>query len=378
MRATTGRSSLADGEAAVAEAVASWGAETPEVVFAFASTTQDPDEVAAAVHARFPQSLVVGCTTSGETVDGEHLRGHLVLSGLFDTGMSWSTALLPGLGTTGREAVDRVVEGLFVAQGHARGEINPADWFCLTFFDGLSLAEERVSSWIADALEGVRQVGGSAGDDLAFANTRVFHHGVAHADAAVLLLARAGADRFELIKHQHFTVTGRQLAVTACEPGIRRITEFDGQPALQAYAAALGITPDQVTPEICFANPLTLSIQGTPYVRSIREVRPDGSIDFYCAVEEGMVLDVGNHLDMPVALEEALSGRPQADFLLICNCILRALEAEAEGQHPLVGELVARHARSAVGFDTYGEQLDGLHINQTFVALALRSEGAVA
>jgi len=31
-----------------------------------------------------------------------------------------------------------------------------------------------------------------------------------------------------------------------------------------------------------------------------------------------------------------------------------------------------------VGFDTYGEQLNGLHINQTLVALALRDTAEIA
>lgn len=372
MRVVAGRSGHEAGAAAVQEATASWGDTVPEVIFAFASTRQDPDQVAAALRERFPESLVVGCTTSGESLDGGHHRGQLVLSGLVDTGIRWSVALVPALSKTSFEAVDVVVDGLFTAQGTERGEVAPDDWFCVSFFDGLSLAEERVSSWIADALEGVRQVGGSAGDDLAFTATRVFHGGRAHADAAVLLLGHAEARNFEVIKHQHFTVTGRQLAVTRCEPEIRRIVELDGRPAIEAYADVLGLSPEDVTPEVCFANPLTLSIHGTPYVRSIREVLSDGSIDFYCAVEEGMVLDVGNHLDMPTSLASALADREPASFMLMCNCILRALEAEAEGLHAAVGAIVAEHAEHVLGFDTYGEQVDGLHINQTFVALALR------
>ena len=55
-----------------------------------------------------------------------------------------------------------------------------------------------------------------------------------------------------------------------------------------------------------------------------------------------------------------------------CDCILRRLELEALGLAEEVGHFMAEH--KVVGFSTYGEQLRGVHVNQTFVGLALRSE----
>ena len=163
----------------------------------------------------------------------------------------------------------------------------------------------------------------------------------------------------------------RQLAEDYAK---RRVLEIDGYPALGAYAAALGLRPEEVTGEVTFLNPVTFRYQGELYVRSIQAVNDDGSLDFYCAIEEGMVLEIGGHEDMAAALRADLDGlrdrMGSLDFLLGFNCILRALESEGAGEHDAIGAAFTSVCGAMVGFDTYGEQLQGLHINQTLVAVA--------
>jgi hypothetical protein len=52
------------------------------------------------------------------------------------------------------------------------------------------------------------------------------------------------------------------------------------------------------------------------------------------------------------------------------NCILRALETSNEEKHEALGKTLRKFSPHYIAFDTYGEQLNGLHINQTFVAVA--------
>jgi hypothetical protein len=124
-------------------------------------------------------------------------------------------------------------------------------------------------------------------------------------------------------------------------------------------------------------HPVTFSCNNEIYVRSIQRIEDDGSIVFYCGVEEGMVLDLGGHHPMRDSLDGDLARLRQemgkADLLIACNCILRALEAEQTQQHETLGEVLSQASGAYIGFDTYGEQLNGLHINQTLVALALRA-----
>jgi len=58
----------------------------------------------------------------------------------------------------------------------------------------------------------------------------------------------------------------------------------------------------------------------------------------------------------------------QPSLVIACDCILRNLEIEQAGLKEQVGEVFRRH--NAAGFATYGEQLHGLHVNQTFTGIA--------
>ena len=122
---------------------------------------------------------------------------------------------------------------------------------------------------------------------------------------------------------------------------------------------------------------MTFACNGELYVRSIQKVNEDGSITFYCAIEEGMVLDVGGHGDMHASLSSDLGALREelgkADFIVGFNCILRALEAKQAEAFDALGEVVGETAGAMIGFDTYGEQLNGLHINQTLVAVAIKA-----
>ena len=60
--------------------------------------------------------------------------------------------------------------------------------------------------------------------------------------------------------------------------------------------------------------------------------------------------------------------------MLTCDCILRSLEIVESGLTDRVGDILA--ANNAVGFNTYGEQFCGVHINQTLTGVALGSGAA--
>lgn len=376
MKVCEGFSASPDAQQAVSEATEDWGTEqasTLDMVFAFCSTKQDVNVVAAELQRRFPQASVAGCTTSGEHLSGRHHNGALVVMGIESPRVRWSAKMVVELKSFDEDRATTAVDGLFADLGVQRESVDPAKMFCLLFIDGLSMQEERVSAILAECTEGIPLIGGSAGDDLAFAETRVMTAGVAKSDAAVLVMGYSERP-FEVLKHQHFTTTPNSLVVTKADAESRRVYEFDGLPAAQAYARALGMAREDVTEQVTFLHPVTFLCQGEIYVRSIQSIDPeDDSITFYCGVEEGMVLDIGGHEPMVEALEGDLAPlveRGGADLLIGCNCILRALEAEGKELHDEVGAGWARLSDHSIGFDTYGEQLNGLHINQTLVALA--------
>ena len=52
-----------------------------------------------------------------------------------------------------------------------------------------------------------------------------------------------------------------------------------------------------------------------------------------------------------------------------CDCFLRRLEAEGREEHEAVASILRRYG--VIGFNTYGEQFNGMHINQTFTGVAI-------
>jgi len=372
MHVLQGCSHATDGAVAVSEATEGWD-QAPDIVFAFCSAAQDAQAVAAALAEAFPGTPIAGCTTSGEHLSGAHHRSSLVVAGLVDSGVAWGCELVKGLAQVDGAGAEAAAGRLFEAVDFDAEASDPDELFALLFIDGLSMQEERITALLDSALQGVPMAGGSAGDDLAFERTEVLHASGAHSDAMVLVVGRPERTKVRILKHQHFTPTARHLVITKADPARRKVVEIDGYPAVSAYAAALGLRPDEVTGDVTFLHPVTFRYQGELYVRSIQAVQEDGSLDFYCAIEEGMVLEIGGHEAMAPALTSDLSTLRdelgKLDFVLGFNCILRALESEGAGEHGAIGDAFASVCTAMVGFDTYGEQLHGLHINQTLVAV---------
>ena len=375
-----GLSQLHEAHEAVAQATAAW-TDTPDVIFAFCSTQQDADAVAKCIRAKYPDTPMAGCTTSGEYLQGEHHNGSLVMAGPTRSGIRWATAEIEGLSSFNAERAGALAAQLFRTLQVDSQTMDPKRLFGMLMIDGMSCKEENVAALLADALEGVALAGGSAGDDLAFKQTKVMSGGRAWSDGAVVVMGLLETAQMEIIKHQHFVTTPRSLVITSADPATRTVHEIDGYPAIEAYAAALGLRPQDLNGDVTFMNPTTFSCNGDLYVRSIQQLNANGSITFYCAVEEGMVLRIGSHEDMTGSLHQHLALLKQkdgrADFVIGFNCILRSLEAKKTEAYAPVADVMQGFCDSMIGFDTYGEQLNGLHINQTLVALAFHHAATV-
>ncbi len=251
----------------------------------------------------------------------------------------------------------------------------PADaatTFAMLLVDGLSLREEPVTRSLKHALGNIQLFGGSAGDGARFKATHVYHAGAFHPDSAVLVLVSTDLP-FVVFKTQHFVALDERLVVTDADPTTRVVREINGLPAAVEYARCVGIQPDQLDPLRFASRPVVVVIDGTDYVRSIQRVYPDGSLGFYCAIDEGIVLRAAHGVDLVENLEAALARALDAvgppELVIGFDCILRNIEITQEGLKDQVADLFNRH--NAVGFSTYGEQYGGVHVNQTLTGIAI-------
>lgn len=118
---------------------------------------------------------------------------------------------------------------------------------------------------------------------------------------------------------------------------------------------------------------MVVVIGGTNYVRSIAKANSDGSLTFFCAIDEGMVLRVAHganlvdNLEQTFAAIRAAIGEPQ--LIIGCDCILRRLEIVQARLIDRVEDVFRRN--KVIGFNGYGEQYRGVHVNQTLTGIAI-------
>ena len=129
----------------------------------------------------------------------------------------------------------------------------------------------------------------------------------------------------------------------------------------------------QLNPLVFSANPIVVKIGGADFVRSIQKVNPDGSLTFFCAIDEGIVFNIAKGVDLVDNLNtlfddiEQRIGPPRV--VIGCDCILRRLELRQNGAIDKVSAILRRH--NVIGFSGYGEQFRGMHVNQTFTGIAI-------
>ncbi|WP_398313638.1 FIST N-terminal domain-containing protein [Zoogloea sp.] len=344
----------------------------------FASSRYAPDALATSLCSAFGDTALIGCTTAGEIGPGGYQEGSLSGAHFGPEEIDFEIGLLEDLAHTDARSMTLFAQELRSRLQARQGGLDNARCFAFMLVDGLSSREESVARAFHDGLGGIPLTGGSAGDELSFTDTRVIFRGRLVRNAAVLLVATSERP-FTLFKTQHFSPTDTRLVVTGAIPERRIVTEINGCPAAPEYARALGMDPAALTPHVFAAHPVVVRIGNADFVRSIQRVNGDGSLSFFCAIDRGIVFrmahgeDILSNLD--TALKEAAGKIGEVELILGCDCILRLLECRARN---IVDAVSARLAASRViGFNTFGEQYRGMHINQTFTGIAFGKRPAL-
>lgn len=346
-----------------------------ELVIFFCSCAYDLDLLAGELNRLFTGTRLVGCTTAGEIGPAGYCQHSLSGASFSPAAGKAVSGLLPHLQqfttTQGQTFTQQLLQQLQQLE-NTEPPGTPTNSFAFLMIDGLSIREEPVVHVLQSELRGIPLCGGSAGDDLRFAETRIFHDGAFHSDSAVLVLFSTALP-FRIFKTQHFTRESERLVVTEADAERRIVREINGRPAAAEYARLLGIATEQLDAAHFAATPVVVLIDGTDYVRSIQKVNPDGSLSFFCAIEEGVILRVARAGDLVTNLAETFAGIREDIgpplLTLGCDCILRRQEITHKRYTEEVSSELMRN--NTVGFNTYGEQYAGVHINQTLTGIAI-------
>ncbi|MBR2514246.1 MAG: FIST C-terminal domain-containing protein [Halomonas sp.] len=340
-------------------------------VLFFCSAEYPLDALADALGDAFGNVPMSGCTTAGEITPQGYDRGSIVAIGFDRRVFAVETALIDDLEHFDLSRAQPLVDALLErCRQQALAPINEHS-FALTLLDGLSSREEQVLATLDAALGRIPSFGGSAGDDNHLTHTHVYANGHFHTRAAVVVMLNTRLP-FEVFSSHHLVPLAHKLVVTNADRQQRRVLELNGLPAAEVYAALVGCRVDALTPHVFAQHPLAVHLGGQHYIRSIQRVNEDSSLSFYCAVENGIVLTAMRPAPLLEDLNAMLLGvrKRLGDTATIigCDCFLRRMALESLQQIDPASALL-RQAR-VVGFNTYGEQHHGMHVNQTFTGVA--------
>lgn len=370
----SGGTALTDPDAAVADIARQVVGEDTELVLIFCSPQYDLDALAAAIKRSFQGIRVVGCTTAGEITPFGYISGGISAVGFGAGDFAADVDIIEDLSefrlseVLEKTTAAMIRRDLMVA---TRFRDEPVRSFTMLLVDGLSACEEMLASAVGSILTDTPLVGGSAGDDLDFRRTYVFHDGRWVSNAALLLLF-VTPRRFSVFKSENYVPTEKRMVVTGVDSGGRRITELNAEPAAQEYARALNLGPEPLTPHVFAAHPVVVRVGGKYHVRSIQKVNPDDSLTLYCAVDEGLVLTLGESVDLLDSLRQLFQQIKQEvgtpELIIGYDCVLRNIDVEQIQLKRYVSDILVRN--KVIGFCTYGEQYNAMHINQTFTGIA--------
>ncbi len=253
--------------------------------------------------------------------------------------------------------------------------------FGLVLVDAGARCEERLIAALGMEFAGLPIAGGSAGD--------VYFNPAIHPPGSKQLLYREKAVRnaavFCLIAaespviavtHNHYRAGRRKIVITEADPERRLVREIDGRPALPQFAAACGFRRPPVDAARYASYPLMIRVGGQYFARGVQRIFADGSIEFACAIESGVVAAIGAPDDMVARLEEMFAdvvrSVGETELVVGFDCAARTVCMEQEGITAAVQAAFDRHR--VVGFAAIGEQFNTAHVNNSFTALAIGRE----
>ncbi|MCV3274060.1 FIST N-terminal domain-containing protein [Roseobacter sinensis] len=336
-------------------------------VLAFVPGDLDGRRVAAALEEALEGVPVFGCSSAGQITPHGYETDALLLLAFPKAHFRCSSILFEPLKPLSTTAIATA------AQRHEKTFSHTAGWhrLGLIFADGLSKQEDVLISTLETVLDDLPLFGGSAGDALRFEDTYVLHQGRCYGNAATLLLLETDLP-FRGFGFDHFLPGGTPIVITGADPDERKVFEINGAPAAQEYARLVGCAVADLSPQIFAENPLLIEYKDRHYVRAISDAGEDDALSFLAAIDDGLIMTLGQGQEIIRTLQSGLDihdeqGR-RPDFILGFDCVLRKLEIEQKQLGRAVSEVLC--SAHVVGFNTYGEQHCGVHMNQTLVGVA--------
>lgn len=343
-----------------------------KLIIFFASPIFNLDKISRLIQDAYKDSVVIGCSTAGELVNGQALENSIVA-------MAINTNIISDVKV---EVVGNLKENLNLEPAFASFEeyynkslynMSEKRFVGITLIDGVCKKEEKIMDLIGNRTD-VFFVGGSAGDNNEFVKTYVCANGKAYTDAAVLAILKINKKaEFSIIKTQSFETLNKKLIANKVNEENREVIEFNNRPAAVAYAKAIEAPSVDKIQEYFMTNPLGVEAGEDIYVRCPQRLNGENMI-FYCNILKGMEVDLLKATniinDTKKALQDKTNELGKLDGIINFHCVHRTLQLKKENLLKEYAEIF--DDIPTVGFSAYGEQFIG-HMNQTSAMLVFKS-----
>lgn len=350
------------------------------LVLFFASSDYDFDKVSAKIAKAYPNSLTIGSTTSGEISKKGFTKGSIVMTGMiastYEVKMSGvlmdKVSVLPELPMYYKKQLLGAMQKCGIAPNDDNSH---RDAFAMTFINGLCNAEESVLATLYATVgnKNFQVIGGSAGDDLKFKETKVSLNGKVTTTGGVVLFVKS-AKPFAIVKENIFKPSGRSLKLTKVNTIERKIYEINNESAASAYAKEVGCNKNDIM-DVSLSHPIGRNFGSQIFISSIAGVGSDDSFSMYCRVLPNTTVELLElddvHSIMDSTVDEIERRIPEPGFIFFINCILRTLQFENTSDGKYLTDLYQKKFGCVCGYSSYGEQIGRVNSNQTLVVLAM-------
>ena len=369
-------STVAPGEReAAADIVAQSPGDAVGFTVLFCCTNYDLRKLGQALHAQGRSRVIAASTSRAIGLNGflsAGITGFHLPAGRFKV----ADALIEDVRSFGLPDARELVRALRARLEKGRNSRLP-HVFAMLLVDAEPRCEERLIASIGTELGGVPIAGGSAGDTYfnpagQAGAPRILYGRRARRGAAVLSLV-ACEEPVLALSHHNFNPGRRRFVITEADPEQRLVHEINGENALKVYTQACRLRTRPYRAGSFAPYPFMIRIGDQYFARGMQRIYDNGTIEFACAMEPGLVVTVARPVDMVVRLREMFAnmktmiGKPE--LVIGFDCAARTAYMEQRRLTSRITSILA--SNRVVGFSTLGEQFNTIHANNSFTCLGV-------
>lgn len=345
----------------------------PELCLFFCSPSYDLDMLEQEFSEKFGDIPLVGCTTAGEITPLGYKDDSITAIAFSKEYFRITVRCITNIDAfelqDGIDIGKELVCGLTGELPHASGQ----NTFAFMLIDGLCNAEEKVTASIGSQLGNIPLIGGSTADGWDMDETSLFYNKKFSRNISIIMLMHTELP-FQFHYTHHYVAGNARAVITKADPVKRIAYEINGLPAVQEYARLCGVSEDDLNISTYSMHPFLLRIGGKYYSRGIVEVNKEKqTVRFACAIGKGVVYAIARPSDPKDNLRNLFDSIKKDigpfELVLGCDCLARKMIFENQGILPEMSDIYMEN--NVIGFATFGEQYNTIHMNNSFCCIAI-------